>query len=109
MFSLIFSIIPYYELLLMRKKHLVLLLLCSHYNWAQQTNFKIPDSLHDKSYGYLSQGFLNSKEDSLKALPYAQTWLQKAKKENNAMQMVGAYKALLHKASQKAGYNMPIV
>jgi len=68
---------------------------------AQQQKSKIPDSLINKDYEYLSHSFMNSKTDSIKAIGYAQTWLLKAKREKDAKQIVLAYKALLHRGNKK--------
>lgn len=80
----------------------VVILLLFYYNClAQHQKFIVPDSLAEKQYAYLSRGFLMNKNDTVKSLLYAQTWLTKSKKEKDAKQITLAYKALIHSAGKK--------
>jgi tetratricopeptide (TPR) repeat protein len=65
---------------------------------AQKTTYKIPDSLHSKSYEYLDDKIYELKKDSSKAAVYMYTYLNKARKEQNWKEIVNAYQSLLHQS-----------
>ncbi|MDI6034195.1 AraC family transcriptional regulator [Flavobacterium sp. LB2P84] len=86
----------------MTKKYLIIIWVCLYnYANAQQKNFVIPDSLSNKNYEYFSNNILYEEKDSIKELLYAQSWLSKAKRENNFGQMALSYKALIYKNDKK--------
>ena len=86
----------------MTKKYLLIIWVCLCYNaHAQQNNFVIPDSLSTKDYEYFSNNILYEEKDSIKERLYAQSWLAKAKRENNFDQMAHSYKALIYTSNKK--------
>ncbi|MDI5887409.1 AraC family transcriptional regulator [Flavobacterium yafengii] len=86
----------------MTKNYLLIIWVCLYYNaHAQQNNFVIPDSLSTKDYEYFSNNILYEEKDSIKERLYAQSWLAKAKRENNFGQMALSYKALIYKNGKK--------
>lgn len=87
---------------MIQKKYLLtILLLFSHYVEAQLTNGKIPDSLLAKDYNYLSNATLTYNKDKVKSLLYAQSWLKKAKAENDFEQMALAFKSVLYNSDKE--------
>ena len=87
--------------MIQKKYLLIILLFCSHFVGAQKTNGKMPDSLSNKSFDYLSQAVINNEKDSIKSRSYAQTWLLKAKFEKDYKQMYLAYKTVMYQADKK--------
>ena len=86
----------------MTKNYLLIIWVCLYnYANAQQKNFVIPDSLSNKNYEYFSNNIRYEEKDSIKELLYAQSWLSKAKRENNFGQMALSYKALIYKNDKK--------
>ncbi len=86
----------------MIKNYLLIIWVCLYnYANAQQKNFVIPDSLSNKNYEYFSNNIRYEEKDSIKELLYAQSWLSKAKRENNFGQMALSYKALIYKNDKK--------
>ena len=87
---------------MIQKKYLLtILLLFSHYVEAQLANGKIPDSLLAKDYNYLSNATLTYNKDKVKSLLYAQSWLKKAKAENDFEQMALAFKSVLYNSDKE--------
>ena len=87
--------------MIQKKYQLILLLFCSHFVGAQKTNGKMPDSLSNKSFDYLSHAVITYGKDSIKSRSYAQTWLLKAKFEKDYKQMYLAYKTVMYQADKK--------
>jgi len=87
--------------MIQNKNIVFVLLLFAHCTTAQKINGKIPDSLLAKNYSYLSQATLTYKNDRIKSLLYAQTWLKKAKTDNDFEQVVLAYKSVLYLSDKK--------
>lgn len=86
---------------MIQKKYLLAIsLLFSHYVEAQLTNAKIPDSLLAKNYKYLSNASLTN-NDKVKSALYAQSWLKKAKTDNDFEQLALAYKSVLYHSDKK--------
>lgn len=87
---------------MIQKKYLLsILLLFSHYVEAQLTNGKIPDSLLAKDYNYLSNATLTYNKDKVKSMLYAQSWLKKAKADNDFEQTALAFKSVLYNSDKK--------
>ena len=84
-----------------RKFFLIVVVLTINYALAQLPNGKIPDSLLSKNYNYLNHATITYKKDSIKSCLYTQTWLKKAKTDNNFEQMVLAYKSILYLSNKK--------
>ena len=86
----------------MTKNYLLIIWVCLSYNaYAQQNNFVLPDSLSTKDYEYFSNNILYEEKDSIKERLYAQSWLAKAKREQNFGQMAHSYKALIYTSTKK--------
>lgn len=86
---------------MIQKTHMLLItLLLSHFVSAQVNNRKIPDSLLAKDYNYLSNASLTN-NDKVKSALYAQTWLKKAKTDNDFEQLALAYKSVLYHSDKK--------
>lgn len=80
----------------MIKKQLLIAILCIvKLTYAQQTNFKIPDSLRTKNYDYLFEQIESCHEDEIKQQLYLKSFLHKAKKERNDEEIVNGYKNYL--------------
>lgn len=86
--------------MIQKKSLLAILLLFSYYVEAQLTNAKIPDSLLAKDYKYLSNASLTN-NDKVKSALYAQSWLKKAKTDNDFEQLTLAYKSVLYHSDKK--------
>ncbi|GAA6766502.1 hypothetical protein AAFH68_24440 [Flavobacterium sp. CGRL1] len=84
-----------------RQNSLILLLLFFYSATAQENSFKIPDSLRNKNYEYLDNRFYTLKRDSARASFYAYALLDKAKKEQNAKEILNAYQNLMLISSEK--------
>ncbi|MGE6356627.1 helix-turn-helix domain-containing protein [Flavobacterium sp. NPDC079362] len=67
---------------------------------AQQKEYKIPDSLKNKSYDYLDDMAYGLK-DSSKATIYLYSFLQKAKNEKNWKEIANGYSNLSNQSSDK--------
>lgn len=80
------------------KQYLVLFLFLSNILSAQNIFRQIPDSLTSKSFEYLDEKIYANKNDSAKAAPYLNTYLFKAKKENNWKEIVNGYQNILHQS-----------
>ena len=81
----------------MIKKHLFLLFLCLGYQaYAQESAFKIPDTLQSKDYDYLFERVKALEDGSVKQALYLQSFLHKAKSEKNQEQIINGYKNYLH-------------
>lgn len=87
--------------MIQKKYLLVIFLQFSYHVDAQRANGKIPDSLSNRSFDYLSQAVITNGKDSIKSRRYAQTWLAKAKSEKDYKQMALAYKTVMHQADKK--------
>lgn len=86
--------------MIQKKSLLAILLLFSYYVEAQLTNAKIPDSLLAKDYKYLSNASLTN-NNKVKSALYAQSWLKKAKTDNDFEQLTLAYKSVLYHSDKK--------
>lgn len=67
--------------------------------YAVQTNDT--DSLSNKSFHFFEVNSLVYKNDSIKAFHLANTWLKKAKKEDNIQEQVKAYRTMMHLVDKK--------
>ena len=86
---------------MINQKHFYLILLCiSQVIFAQKNNFKIPDSLKNKSYNYLDDKIYDLKGDSAKASVYLYTYLHKAKNEKNFDEIVNGFRNILHESPE---------
>lgn len=65
---------------------------------AQNQDFKIRDSLRNKSYKYLDDRIYEHRKDSTAASIYLFTYLNKAKREANYEELVNAYQNILHES-----------
>lgn len=79
---------------------LAVFLLFFHIASAQKKEYKIPDSLKNKSYDYLDDKAYQLK-DSSKAAIYLYSFLHKAKKEKNWKEIMNGYQSLLHRSPDK--------
>lgn len=70
-----------------------LLCICTCQLWANQGS--------DNNYAYLENQLMRYKKDTAKSWKIAEEWLKKAKKDNNPMQMVQAFKAKMHFSEYK--------
>ncbi|SHN13812.1 AraC family transcriptional regulator [Flavobacterium xinjiangense] len=81
----------------MIKKHLFLLFLCLGYQaYAQESAFKIPDTLRSKDYDYLFERVKALEDGSVKQSLYLQSFLHKAKSEKNPEKIIDGYKNYVH-------------
>ena len=81
----------------MIKKHLFLLFLCLGYQaYAQESAFKIPDTLRSKDYDYLFERVKALEDGSVKQSLYLQSFLHKAKSEKNPEKIINGYKNYVH-------------
>lgn len=86
----------------MNQKHLLLsLLLLTHFCVAQKCVFKIPDTLKEKNYRYLDQKIYALKRNIPLATIYIDTYILKAKREQNYIELVNGYQAQLHQSTDK--------
>jgi AraC-like DNA-binding protein/tetratricopeptide (TPR) repeat protein len=65
-------------------------------NYSQKKSFDIPDSIQNKNYEYLFQRIEDSQKNSTLQDLYLQTFLNKAKSENNSNEIISGYKNYLH-------------
>lgn len=85
----------------MIKKYLFLLSLClGDQIYAQQIQFKIPDTLRNKSYEYLFTRIEESEKDSIKLTLYLKSYLMKSKLEKNLEEEVNGYKNYLYHSQE---------
>jgi tetratricopeptide (TPR) repeat protein len=83
----------------MKQKYFLLVFLyTTQFLLAQKNTFKIPDSLKNKNFEYLDKKISESKTDSVKSALYRNTFLYKAKKEQNWTEIVNGYKNILHRS-----------
>jgi AraC-like DNA-binding protein len=81
----------------MIKKYLFLLFLCLGYPaYAQESPFKIPDTLQSKDYDYLFERVKTLEDGSIKQVLYLQSFLHKAKSEKNPEKIISGYKNYVH-------------
>ena len=81
----------------MIKKHLFLLFLCLGYQaYAQESAFKIPDTLRSKDYNYLFERLKALEDGSVKQSVYLQSFLHKAKSEKKPEKIIDGYKNYVH-------------
>ncbi|SHN20694.1 AraC family transcriptional regulator [Flavobacterium xinjiangense] len=81
----------------MIKKYLFLLILyLGNQVYAQQNGFKIPDTLRSKDYDYLFEQIKALEEGSAQQSLYLQSFLHKAKAENNKEEIINGYKNYVH-------------
>lgn len=86
----------------MNQNYLLLsLLVLAHCITAQKKVFKIPDSLQTKNYNYLEERSYNVKTDSSKAAFYIDTYIKKAKNEQNWAELLNGYQNALHQSFGK--------
>ena len=73
---------------------------------GQKSAFEVPDTLISKSYQYYNHQILANQQDVGKSILYARSWIAKAKKERNFIQLSEGYKAMMHrvKRAQKLVY-----
>lgn len=84
------------------KNLLVVLFVCiSLYTTGNEKYSKENDSLISKDYTYLEKQVVLNKKDTASAKKYAESWLRKAKKEENNQQQAMAYKAIMHLSERK--------
>jgi len=89
----------------------LLFALASFKTFAQNPAFKVPDTLISKSYQYYNHEILANRQDTGRSIMYAQSWIAKAKKEQNYTQLSNAYRAMMHrvKEPQKLRYADSII
>jgi len=80
---------------------LLSLLLLTQSALSQKKGFQIPDSLKNKNFKYLEGRMDESESDSSKTFIYLNTYLAKAKKEENWEEVIKGYQNLLHASSEK--------
>lgn len=81
----------------MIKKYLFILVLCMGKQvFAQQTRFKVPDTLRYKTYDYLLERAEALAEDRPKQSLYLKSFLSKAISKKNAEEIVNGYKNYIH-------------
>jgi AraC-like DNA-binding protein/tetratricopeptide (TPR) repeat protein len=86
----------------MIKKYLFLLFLCAgNQIGAQESVFKIPDTLRSKDYNYLFERIKALEDGSVKQSLYLQSFLQKAKSEKKPEQLINGYKNYVHHSPEK--------
>ena len=78
---------------------LVLVVLNFEFAVAQNNVAPIKDSLHSKSFAYLSNAVISNSSDSLRSRIYLNAWLKSAKTQSNQKQMANAYRILSHKSA----------
>ncbi|MDP5198987.1 helix-turn-helix domain-containing protein [Flavobacterium sp. DG2-3] len=84
----------------MRKKYLLLLIICvPTWSAAQKIHQKYPDSLNKKSYEYLDERIYELRKDSARSSIYLYVYLRKAKEEKNYKEIINGYQNLLHQSS----------
>jgi AraC-like DNA-binding protein len=85
----------------MIKKYLLFATLClGHPVFGQGSTFRIPDTLQGKDYDYLFDRIEESENDSAKQSLYLQSFLYKAKSENNSKEVVNGYKNYVYHSSE---------
>lgn len=84
-----------------KQNALILFLLFFYFVSAQKKSSAIPDSLKNKDYEYLDNRFYELKRDSTRASFYAYAMLHKAKKEQNAKEIINAFQNLMFISSEK--------
>jgi tetratricopeptide (TPR) repeat protein len=85
----------------MIKKYLLFATLClGHPVFGQGSTFRIPDTLERKDYDYLFDRIEESENDSAKQSLYLQSFLYKAKSENNSKEVVNGYKNYVYHSSE---------
>lgn len=80
---------------------LAFLLLTAQLVTGQKIIHKIPDSLKSKNYDYLDQKIDNLEEDPTNASIYIETYIRKAKNEQNWKELVNGYQSRLHQSPDK--------
>jgi AraC-like DNA-binding protein len=80
---------------------LLLLLVITHFITAQNKVLKIPDSLKSKNYNYLEERSYAVKKDSTKATFYINTYINKAKNEQNWKELLNGYQNALYQSPDK--------
>ena len=87
----------------MNRNYLLLLfLLLTQFIEAQKIVHKIPDSLENKNYKYLEDKIDILEDDSSKAAVYIDSYIKKAKKEQNWKELVNGYQNALHQSTDKS-------
>lgn len=86
----------------MKTNPLVLLLLfLTQFLVAQKSDPKIPDSLLHKNFDYLDQRIYDLRKNPSKAAVYIETYIEKAKREENWTALVDGYQNALHQSPEK--------
>ncbi|MEO8239901.1 MAG: AraC family transcriptional regulator [Flavobacterium sp.] len=86
----------------MIKKYLLVFFLClGDQITAQESAFKIPDSLLRKDYDYLYDRIDQSQGDTIRQSLYLKSFLLKSKSEKNFEEIVNGYKNYLHHSPDK--------
>jgi AraC-like DNA-binding protein len=80
---------------------LVLFLITTQLVTAQRNEYKIPDSLRDKNFNYLDQRIYDLRNENSKAALYVDTYIKKAKKEQNWKELVNGYQSALYSSTDK--------
>ena len=80
---------------------LLSLLFFSQFIISQRNSFTIPDSLQNKSYKYLDEKIEELESDNSKIAIYLNTYLQKAKQEENWNEIVNGYQNFMHASPEK--------
>lgn len=80
---------------------LVSFLLLAQFITAQKSKLEIPDSLQNKNYRFLDQKIYDLRKDNPKAAVYIDTYIKKAKKEQNWKELVSGYQNAMHQSPDK--------
>jgi AraC-like DNA-binding protein len=85
----------------MIKHYLLFATLClGHPVFGQGSTFRIPDTLQNKDYDYLFDRIEESENNSAKQSLYLQSFLYKARSENNSKEVVNGYKNYVYHSSE---------
>lgn len=76
-------------------------LLIAQFVAAQKAASKMPDSLRTKDYDYLEERSYQVSRDTTTAAIYLNAYIQKAKSDKNAKELVNGYQNFLHQSSDK--------
>ncbi|MDR6845581.1 AraC family transcriptional regulator [Flavobacterium granuli] len=80
---------------------LLLLLITMQFITAQKNGCKIPDSLQNKDFNYLDQRIYDLRKDNSKTAVYIDTYIAKAKKEQNWKELVNGYQNAMHQSNDR--------
>ena len=90
----IFKMKPYFQKRTVPAFCLLFFLTISHITIAQNSSFKVPDSLKNKSYEEYASLFYKNQNDSIIAYKYANLYLIKAKKEKDTIRIARGFSLL---------------